>query len=430
VRAQANASQAGQWEAGWTLRDTIRRAALGALCALVLAVGAAPAQAAFDDPLFVFRPVPGVPLIPPPVGEFEGPCGLAVDGAGDFYVSDYYHHVIDLFGPGRAYGGQIAAADPLDGPCGLALDATGGLYVNDYHRSVIRFGAAPGSGSGTVIAGAPLDAARPTGVAVDQDSGDVYVDERGRIAVFDPAGAAKGEVGGTSLEAGFGLAVSQFPATRGLLYVPDAGDDTVKVYDPATDPVNPVAVLDGAGTPNGGFVSLRDAAVAVDRVSGEVYVADDLQPLYTERPEVVVQVFSAAGSYEGRLKFGVVDGLPVGLAVDNSATATQGRVYVTSGNEEQAAVYAYPPHAATSAAISLATPALLAGGTGEDPRPATAAGAVVAPLPAASDAGAGSSVSWEAAPVSAAPRSHHARRHGRAKRAQRAAQHRRGRGGR
>ena len=34
--------------------------------------------------------------------------------------------------------------------------------------------------------------------------------------------------------------------------------------------------------PPGGFTSLREAAVAVDRVTGEVYVVDDLQPADTE----------------------------------------------------------------------------------------------------------------------------------------------------
>jgi hypothetical protein len=59
---------------------------------------------------------------------------------------------------------------------------------------------------------------------------------------------------------------------------------------------------------------------------------------------------STLGAYEGCLKYNVVDGEPPGLAVDNSAQAIQGRVYVTSGNTELASVYAYPPGAATGAA--------------------------------------------------------------------------------
>ena len=129
--------------------------------------------------------------------------------------------------------------------------------------------------------------------------------------------------------------------------MPDAATDTVKVYDPATDKTTPVASITG---PPGGFGSLRDAAVAVDRVTGEVYVTDDLQPQHTESPRALVDVFDPSGAYEGHLKYEVVDGEPSGLAIDNSAGPTQGRVYVTSGNTHLGGIYAYGPGAATTAA--------------------------------------------------------------------------------
>jgi hypothetical protein len=69
-------------------------------------------------------------------------------------------------------------------------------------------------------------------------------------------------------------------------------------------------------------------------------------PQYTETPQAVIQVFDAAGAYKGQLKYPVVDSSPVGLAVDNSAGANQGRVYVTSGSTVGAKIYAYPPNAA------------------------------------------------------------------------------------
>jgi hypothetical protein len=60
-------------------------------------------------------------------------------------------------------------------------------------------------------------------------------------------------------------------------------------------------------------------------------------------------VFSPAKTFLGVLKYKVFDALPPGLAVDNSGTSTQSRVYVTSGNTDLAAVYAYGPGAQTSA---------------------------------------------------------------------------------
>jgi DNA-binding beta-propeller fold protein YncE len=299
---------------------------------------------------------------------------VAVDSSGNFYLSDYYHHVIDVFRSSRGYVSRLTKVDPLDGPCALALDAAGNLYVNNFHRNVEKFTPSlfpPASATIYTSAGI-LDASHPTGVAVDPVTGNVYVNERNRIAAYGPTGTALAPIGaGGAIEDGYGLARSGFFATPGYLYVPDAATDTVKVFDPATDADNPIAVLDGADTPNGHFASLRDAAIAVDNSSGEVYVTDNLQPEYAERPETVVYVFDSTGTYEGRLKFSIVNGVPPGLAVDNSPTVTQGRVYVTSGNTEAAVLYGYPPGAATSASVPLVAPPS-GGGDESGPVPAIA----------------------------------------------------------
>jgi hypothetical protein len=315
----------------------------------------APAQAA-PDPLFVFTPSPPpppAPLAPPPTGFLNGPCGLAVDSSSRFYVSDYYHHAVDVFSSAPTYSNQLANVSPTDGPCGLALDGTNRLYVNDYHRAVLRYGASPSFGSPTTIAGAPLDSSNPTGVAVDTATNNVYVDKRDHIAVYDSAGNPVMDgpdplkIGLGSLGDGYGLAVSQFPATIGRLYVPDAQSDTVKVYDPLVNKTTPVAeIKDPFSKP---FVSLRDSAVAVDKVTGDVYFADNLQPQHTEKPQALIYVYSSTGIYKGHLKYNVITARPPGLAVDNSAGANQGRVYVTSGNTSPASVYAYGPGSATTA---------------------------------------------------------------------------------
>ena len=332
-----------------------RRSWLAALCAamLCLGLGAAPAQAL--EPLLIYTPTPPPPIppqpkIPPPTGYLEAPCGVAVDASGRFYVSDYYHHTIDVFSSGAGYEGQLSEVDPLDGPCGLALDASGNLYVNNYHRNVQRFDPFPSSAPGPIF-----DAAQhPTGVAVDPATGDLYVDSRTYIAHYEAPVEAGEEpiekIGIGSLEDGYGLAFSGFPATAGRLYVADAADDTVKVYDPALDLNDPVATIDGSATAGGDFTSLRDSALAVDHVSGELYLADNLQPKNTERPQAPIEVFDSGGAYQGHLKYLITDALPPGLAVDNSATAAQGRVYVTSGNTIESSIFIYPPSPATTGA--------------------------------------------------------------------------------
>jgi DNA-binding beta-propeller fold protein YncE len=317
----------------------IRR--LGATVSVLFALAAlaAPASGAGGDPLFVFVPTGG--------SYFEGPCGLGVDSSGRFYLADYYHHAIDLYSGNADYAhspndgstgfiAKLANVDPLDGPCGLALNSSNALYVNDFDRNVARYGAYPFFGTASLLAGAGVDSTHPTGVAVDPATGDVYVDDRTYVAVYDSSGAPimNGaeplRIGLDPLADYYGLAFS-----AGRLFLADAATETVKFFEPATDTVNPLLTIPG---PPGGFTSLRDSALAVDGASGVLYVVDDLQPGdLAEQPRAQVDLFSSIGAYLGVLKYQIVDALPPGLAVDPSG----GRVYVTSGNTDQAGIYAY-----------------------------------------------------------------------------------------
>jgi hypothetical protein len=396
----------------------IRGALKGTFCVLALALATCvpSASAAFDDPLAVIRPVPPQPPaspLPPPDGDLEAPCGIAVDAGGAFYVSEYYRNVVETFSsalkstyPYGYQGRAIGIGDPLDGPCGLAFDGDGSLYVNDFHRSVLKYD--PSLASSTVVAGVgTADGTQPTGVGVEQASGTVYVNQRAGIGVFDSAGTPIRTLGTGTLLDGYGIAVSEYAGSKGLVYVADAATDTVKVYapEPLTPGAGPVAEIDGTGTPLGRFVSLRDAALAIDRETGQVYVSDNLQPEYAERPETVIHVFDAAGAYQGRLKYSIENAIPPGLAVDNSVTGTQGRVYVTSGNTVRAAIYAYPAGAATTDAVPLPSSATAGFGSAESSAPDfPALTGATGPAPAAPAPAAGGSATLPAAPGSAAAR--------------------------
>jgi len=333
----------------------MRRVLLLVLPMALAALAMAPAALASPDPFIITPepPVPGKPPPPPgppPVERFEGPCGLAVDGVGDFYVADYYHDTVDRYtlNPKLEYVGQITNVSADNGPCGLAIDESTSRYlVNERHGAILRYTSPNGAGK-TV-----LDPGPASGVAIGPSDGNTYVDDGDHVSVYLPNGSpveVSGQplvIGAGSLISGYGVAVSGNAATKGYVYVPDAASNTVKVYDPASDPANPIETIAID------FTSLRDSVAAVDNSSGELYVADALQPQTSECPEAAVQVFKADGSYEGRLKYNIIDAFPPGLAVDNSGTVGQGRVYVTSGNSETASVMLYPPHSAGAEAIAL-----------------------------------------------------------------------------
>jgi DNA-binding beta-propeller fold protein YncE len=336
-------------------------------CAVLLAGAAPPAHAerALESAKLL---ITNDPTFHPPGSQIEGACGLAVSPTHDLYVSDYYQRVIDSFSLSGQYmftpvqlGGTspIFGINALDGVCGLAFDSER-LYANEFHEGVVRLKPSV----------ATIDTGESTGVAVDAATGDLYVDDRTYVAKYEapvtPGELPVAKIGESTLEDAYGLAVS-----GGKVYVPDAADDAVKVYEPAVaaDPPDPQTIEHG-------FASLTDAAVAVDPTNGHLLVVDNSQPGY-EHPLTSVYEFGADGSFLGTLPrpaksgkpIGPVFGEPSGIAVDPAT----GEVFVTDGNSELSNVYKYGPYtvgpppgsaaeaegkgAATSVAVPAGAPA-------------------------------------------------------------------------
>ncbi|MFF7380884.1 RICIN domain-containing protein [Streptomyces massasporeus] len=123
--------------------------------------------------------------------QLRHPVGLAVDGAGNLYIADYYNHRIrkvtsdgtisTVAGKGTAnFGGDggPATAAQLNYPVAVVVDSTGALYISDHtnHRvrkvttdgtisTVAGTGAANFGGDGGPAASAQLR--NPYGLAVD-----------------------------------------------------------------------------------------------------------------------------------------------------------------------------------------------------------------------------------------------------------------------
>ena len=277
----------------------------------------------------------------PPQATLEAPCGVGVGREGELFVSDYLRRTI--------LGASLPEYFPNNGPCTLATDPFN-LYANYLHGGVVN------------VASGVIDEGPATGIAVDPASFDLYVDHRTSVAAYaapvEPGNppALELDLSG-ALGNGYGIAVSAYPATASWIYVADAADHTVKAFDPAApDPTAPIQTIDGAGTPAGRFVSLVNAGLAIDQSNGHLLVVDNTQPGF-EHPLAVIDEFNAAGVYRGQFERAVVDGLPTGIAVDESEAASHGHVYVTSGNgssvvippsggvpvSELGAVYAFGP---------------------------------------------------------------------------------------
>lgn len=185
---------------------------------------------------------------------FNGPIGVAVDSAGRVIVADTYNdriraiapdgRVTTVAGSGRrgALDGEAAEAE-FDTPCGVAVDAAGNIYVADTGNGAIRI-ISP-SGVVTTRMTSFVGLVRPTGIAATA-SGVVYVtDDRGLVIELTPEGGMRtvgtrrpGRGGGVDFEfrelAGLAL------AGPGRLIVTDPGSAIVAVVaSPSQLPLRP-----------------------------------------------------------------------------------------------------------------------------------------------------------------------------------------------
>jgi len=118
----------------------------------------------------------------------QQPRNLALDAAGNLYISDFAAHRVYRLAPGGAIfpyagtGARGAAVDgpvpatesPLSGPAGLATDGAGRLYIADSENGVIRV---VDNGMMTTLRSSVGAVPRPVSVALDE-AGTVYVSDK------------------------------------------------------------------------------------------------------------------------------------------------------------------------------------------------------------------------------------------------------------
>jgi trimeric autotransporter adhesin len=245
--------------------------------------------------------------------QFKGPTGVAVDLAGDIYVSDSTSAVVRKISTsgiittfagggtpasGNGDGGPATSAK-LTGPYGLAVDASGNVYIADQAASLVRMVASNGtistfagttkgnSGQGGPAISAQLNA--PRSVAVDA-SGNVYIADGGAniVSVVDATGTINvltglnvfGTVGDglpaseVTLSTPYGLAVD----LSGNVFISSSSTDTLYrvVQHPERFPMTSI----GASSPaqrlileNIGTSSITTSSVAL---SGDFQISSTL----------------------------------------------------------------------------------------------------------------------------------------------------------
>ncbi len=194
----------------------------------------------------------------PAVQPFNGlyqPQGLAVDGSGAMYVSDFNNRVVKL-----TAGSNDQTELPISGlnyPEGVAVDTGGNIYVADRgNNRVVRLAA--GSNDQTDV---PFEGlAHPDGVAVDAD-GNVFVADTDNDRVLKLAAGSNTQsvLPFTGVSVPWGIAVD----SAGAVYVTEHNKNAVlKLAAGSSTPTQ--LPFEGLNTP-------LDVVVSKD---GSIYVAD------------------------------------------------------------------------------------------------------------------------------------------------------------
>jgi DNA-binding beta-propeller fold protein YncE len=235
------------------------------------------------------------------VKSFNKLFGIAVDALnGDVLVANRTNKVVDVFGPEGAFLAEFNGGGTIAGgfePAAIAIDNAGEIYVTDpVHHVVDKFSSPAtsaylcqitGAGAkstdtqeckpaGPTVSGGKLEG--PFGVAVDNSTGDVYVTDNKKhvvdkfnasgefiSAVTGPTEAAGGPAGSGLFSSGLSpRAVAVDQATHHV-YVSDTPNGVVDEFSAAG---NYVSKMVAPGT-------FEPVFIAVSQASGDVYVGNE-----------------------------------------------------------------------------------------------------------------------------------------------------------
>jgi sugar lactone lactonase YvrE len=289
--------------------------------------------------------------------------GLAVDPAGNIYLSDSANHRVrrvDTAGiittvagdgtPGSGGDGGPATSAQVGGPEGLAFAPDGDLLIAQSGGSRLRrvdadtgvistvagIGETGFSGDGGPAVGARLQGAREMSVAAD---GSLYLADATRVRRIDPGGVIDTVAGnGSTIQAGDGGPAldAQFTARNGVALAPDGhlyfiDHHTVRRVDRDTLTITTVAGTGESGYSGDGGpavdATLREPrALGFDR-HGNLFIADSLNNV-VRRVDVETGVITTVAGDGGWWLGPATDGIP---ATDESLSPPHGVAVADDG---------------------------------------------------------------------------------------------------
>src|SRR5450432_920947 len=159
----------------------------------------------------------------------NGPNGLALDAAGNLYVSTN-SNTIEKFAPDGTDLGVFASTG-INNATGLAFDRSGNLYAANFGGNTVEQFAPDGTDLGVFA-----NVIRPTGLAFD-GAGNLCVANFGNsIARFSPNGTPLASFTSLTLNNPEGLAFDSL----GNLYVANNGSDSIQFFSPAGADLGPL----------------------------------------------------------------------------------------------------------------------------------------------------------------------------------------------
>ncbi len=238
---------------------------------------------------------------------FMSPSGIALDGAGNVYVTDHSSHCIRKISPAgvvTTLAGTAGTSGSADGagstarfnyPLDITVDSTGNAYVTDVGNRIIRkidpagtvttLAGSSGTWGGTDGTGTAATFSNPQGIAVDS-AGNIYVadTENNTIRRINPAGAVTtlagktGETGSTDGTAGarFNKPAGITLDSAGNVYVADLGNNVIRKIN-TTGTTSTLAGMAGvSGSSDGTGIDATfhlPSGIMVDN-AGNTYTAD------------------------------------------------------------------------------------------------------------------------------------------------------------